>query len=100
MTDLLWSDPSPLPGLTPSKRGVACQFGPDITDAFLKNNNLGFVIRSHEMKEEGYEVEHDGKLVRALSVLLVLFLPFFLPVPYEAFLNPISEVLLPGHVLE
>lgn len=72
MTDLLWSDPSPLPGLTPSKRGVACQFGPDITEAFLKNNNLGFVIRSHEMKEEGYEVEHGGKLVRSQ------FLSFFL----------------------
>lgn len=67
MTDLLWSDPSPLPGLTPSKRGVACQFGPDITEAFLKANNLSFVIRSHEMKEEGYEVEHDGKLITVFS---------------------------------
>ncbi|KAL8446170.1 hypothetical protein Emed_005125 [Eimeria media] len=66
MTDLLWSDPSPLPGLTPSKRGVACQFGADITEAFLKTNNLSFVIRSHEMKEEGYEVEHNGKLVRKI----------------------------------
>ncbi|KAL8269764.1 hypothetical protein Esti_006327 [Eimeria stiedai] len=67
MTDLLWSDPSPLPGLTPSKRGVACQFGADITEAFLKTNNLGFVIRSHEMKEEGYEVEHNGKLITVFS---------------------------------
>lgn len=67
MTDLLWSDPSPVPGLTPSKRGVACQFGPDITEAFLKTNNLSFVIRSHEMKEEGYEVEHDGKLITVFS---------------------------------
>ncbi|KAL8426651.1 hypothetical protein Efla_005908 [Eimeria flavescens] len=67
MTDLLWSDPSPLPGLTPSKRGVACQFGSDITEAFLKANNLGFVIRSHEMKEEGYEVEHNGKLITVFS---------------------------------
>ncbi|XP_026191995.1 serine/threonine-protein phosphatase 5 [Cyclospora cayetanensis] len=67
MTDLLWSDPSPLPGLTPSKRGVASQFGPDITEAFLKRNNLGFIIRSHEMKEEGYEVEHNGKLITVFS---------------------------------
>lgn len=67
MTDLLWSDPSPLPGLTPSKRGVSCQFGPDITEAFLKANNLSFVIRSHEMKEEGYEVEHGGKLITVFS---------------------------------
>lgn len=65
MTDLLWSDPSDAPGLTPSKRGVACQFGPDITAKFLKDNNLSLVIRSHEMKEEGYQVDHDGKLVCA-----------------------------------
>ncbi|CDJ66091.1 serine/threonine protein phosphatase, putative [Eimeria necatrix] len=67
ITDLLWSDPSPLPGLTPSKRGVACQFGPDITEKFLKTNNLSFVIRSHEMKEAGYEVEHGGKLITVFS---------------------------------
>ncbi|CDJ56858.1 serine/threonine protein phosphatase, putative [Eimeria maxima] len=67
MTDLLWSDPSDAPGLTPSKRGVACQFGPDITAKFLKDNNLSFVIRSHEMKEEGYQVDHDGKLITVFS---------------------------------
>lgn len=72
MTDLLWSDPSALPGLTPSKRGVACQFGPDITAKFLKDNNLSFVIRSHEMKEEGYEVEHGGKLVTCASLFCFL----------------------------
>ncbi|OXB71678.1 UNVERIFIED_CONTAM: hypothetical protein H355_016804 [Colinus virginianus] len=62
MTDLLWSDPSPIPGRSPSKRGVACQFGPDVTAAFLEQNNLKLIIRSHEMKDEGYEVEHNGKL--------------------------------------
>ena len=29
----------------------------------MQVNNLKMVIRSHEMKEEGYEIEHDGKLV-------------------------------------
>ncbi|XP_028343483.1 uncharacterized protein, partial [Physeter macrocephalus] len=67
MTDLLWSDPSPIPGRSPSKRGVACQFGPDITASFLKQNNLKLVIRSHEMKDEGYEVEHNGKLITVFS---------------------------------
>ncbi|PFH34183.1 serine/threonine protein phosphatase [Besnoitia besnoiti] len=67
MTDLLWSDPSPVPGRSPSKRGVACQFGPDVTAAFLKQNNLKLVIRSHEMKDEGYEVCHGGQLVTVFS---------------------------------
>ncbi|KFG65981.1 serine/threonine protein phosphatase [Toxoplasma gondii RUB] len=67
MTDLLWSDPSPLPGRSPSKRGVACQFGPDVTAAFLKRNNLKLVIRSHEMKDDGYEVCHNGQLVTVFS---------------------------------
>jgi len=29
-------------------------FGEDITTRFLENNSLKYLIRSHEMKEEGY----------------------------------------------
>ena len=50
MCDLLWSDPQPQRGRSPSKRGVGIQFGPDITEAFLKLNNLDYVIRSHEVR--------------------------------------------------
>ena len=53
MCELLWSDPQPMPGRSPSKRGVGCQFGPDVTDRFLKLNNLEYVVRSHEVKENG-----------------------------------------------
>ncbi|PHJ17503.1 serine threonine protein phosphatase [Cystoisospora suis] len=67
MTDLLWSDPSPFLGRSPSKRGIACQFGADVTEAFLKFNSLKLVIRSHEMKDEGYEVEHNGHLITVFS---------------------------------
>jgi len=42
-------------------------FGPDVTSNFLETNNLSMVIRSHEMKEEGFEVEHDGKLITIFS---------------------------------
>lgn len=66
MTELLWSDPVAEPGRSPSKRGVACAFGPDVTKRFLSENNLDYVIRSHEMKEAGYECEHNNKLVRSL----------------------------------
>ncbi|KAG2309515.1 hypothetical protein Bca52824_029263 [Brassica carinata] len=49
MCELLWSDPQPLPGRGPSKRGV------------------DLVVRSHEVKDEGYEVDHDGKLITVFS---------------------------------
>ena len=40
MCDLLWADPSPLMGRTPSKRGASMGFGPDITTKFLQANDL------------------------------------------------------------
>eukprot|EP01041_Mallomonas_annulata_P004960 gene4960-9926_t len=67
MSDLLWSDPQPLPGRSPSKRGVGFSFGPDITAAFLENNGLQLLIRSHEVKDAGYVVEHDGKCITVFS---------------------------------
>jgi serine/threonine-protein phosphatase 5 len=67
MCEMLWSDPQAPLGRAPSKRGVAIQFGPDITKAFLERNNLELVIRSHEVKDEGYEIEHDGWLVTVFS---------------------------------
>lgn len=65
--EMLWSDPQPGKGRMPSKRGVGVAFGKDITENFLKVNGLKLVIRSHEMKEEGYTVEHDGKLITVFS---------------------------------
>jgi len=67
MSDLLWSDPQPFNGRSPSKRGVGYSFGPDITEAFLKRNKLETLIRSHEVKEEGYLVEHGGKTITIFS---------------------------------
>mmetsp|Transcript_10774 Transcript_10774/g.37753 ORF Transcript_10774/g.37753 Transcript_10774/m.37753 type:complete len:500 (+) Transcript_10774:141-1640(+) len=67
MTEMLWSDPQAGRGRVPSKRGVGVAFGQDVTENFLKTNDLKMVIRSHEMKEEGYEVEHGGQLVTVFS---------------------------------
>jgi serine/threonine-protein phosphatase 5 len=67
MSDILWSDPQPFPGRGPSKRGVGLSFGPDVTKAFLEDNNLEMIVRSHEVRDEGYLVEHDGKLVTIFS---------------------------------
>jgi len=67
MCELLWSDPQPMFGRAPSKRGVGCQFGPDVTRNFLSKNNLDYVVRSHEVKDNGYEVCHDGKCITIFS---------------------------------
>ncbi len=50
MCELLWSDPAPEPGRTPSKRGVGVAFGEDVTRAFLEANALDLLVRSHEVR--------------------------------------------------
>jgi serine/threonine-protein phosphatase 5 len=67
MSDLLWADPQPMLGRSPSKRGVGFSFGPDITANFLQHNDLDLVVRSHEVKDEGYVIEHDGKCITIFS---------------------------------
>ena len=67
MSDLLWADPQPFPGKSPSKRGVGYSFGPDITESFLKLNDLQLLVRSHEVKDEGYLVEHGGRTITVFS---------------------------------
>jgi len=67
LQDLLWADPQPFPGRAPSKRGAGLQFGPDVTKQFLDDNGLDLLVRSHEMKEDGYELEHDGLCLTTFS---------------------------------
>ena len=67
MSEVMWSDPQAMPGRAPSKRGVGLSFGPDVTASFLERNRLKLVVRSHEVRDEGYEVEQGGKLVTIFS---------------------------------
>lgn len=67
MMEMLWTDPQDEPGRGPSKRGVGMQFGPDVTKRFCENNGLEAVIRSHEVRMDGYEVQHDGKCITGSS---------------------------------
>uniref|UniRef100_A0A060SZJ0 Serine/threonine-protein phosphatase n=1 Tax=Blastobotrys adeninivorans TaxID=409370 RepID=A0A060SZJ0_BLAAD len=67
MTDMLWTDPQPDNGRKASKRGVGIEFGPDVTKRFCHDNNLKAVIRSHEVRMEGYSKEHDGQLITVFS---------------------------------
>ncbi|KAA8532103.1 hypothetical protein F0562_006755 [Nyssa sinensis] len=81
--DVLWSDPSMSPGLSPNKeRGIGLLWGPDCTEEFLKKSNLKLIIRSHEGPDarekrsglagmdEGYTIDHvveSGKLITLFS---------------------------------
>merc|ERR1719197_1060425 len=68
MCELLWSDPAPLgQGIQPSKRGVGIQFGSDITKDFCETNGLELIVRSHEVRDEGFSLEHDDRLVTIFS---------------------------------
>lgn len=62
LVDLLWADPRGKTGYGPSfrvQRGCYI-FGPDVTEAFLQQNGLRLVIRSHEVKVSGYEFTHPS----------------------------------------
>lgn len=66
-THLLWSDPRDRDGWKASSRGAGVEFGPDITRRFCQLNHLCLVIRSHECREEGYEITHDGLVLTVFS---------------------------------
>ncbi|KAJ8606595.1 hypothetical protein MRB53_040824 [Persea americana] len=67
MMEMLWTDPQTAPGRGPSKRGVGLQFGPDVTKRFCDNNGLKAIIRSHEVRQDGYEIEHNGRCITVFS---------------------------------
>lgn len=65
--ELLWTDPQPEVGRAPSKRGIGMQFGPDITERFCLKNKLRKILRSHEVRMDGVEEEHNGRLITVFS---------------------------------
>lgn len=67
MMEMLWTDPQTEPGRGPSKRGVGMQFGPDVTARFCEKNGLEAIIRSHEVRMDGYQEEHNGKCITVFS---------------------------------
>jgi serine/threonine-protein phosphatase with EF-hand domain len=57
---ILWSDPSPQPGIHPNSRGCGVLFGPEITRDFLERHDLLYLIRSHEVAETGTKILDCG----------------------------------------
>ena len=55
MCDLLWSDPEDMEGWAVSPRGAGFIFGKDISQEFLRGNNLSMIVRAHQLfNEVGY----------------------------------------------
>lgn len=71
MLEMLWTDPQEQTGRGPSKRGVGVGFGPDVTRRWCEANGITAVIRSHEVRQGGYSIEHDGKQIEYHSYPLV-----------------------------
>ncbi|KAJ7163600.1 phosphoprotein phosphatase [Mycena crocata] len=67
MCELLWTDPQIMPGRGPSKRGVGIAFGPDVTRKWCTLNGVTGIIRSHEVRQDGYQIEHDGLCTTVFS---------------------------------
>ncbi|MCO5592188.1 hypothetical protein L7F22_046184 [Adiantum nelumboides] len=83
VSDILWSDPAPTPGLFPNPaRGIGLLWGPDCTEEFLQKHKLKLIVRSHEGPDarvkrrdmidmkKGYSIDHivqSGKLITLFS---------------------------------
>lgn len=67
MEELLWSDPRPIRGRQQSERGAGVEFGQDVTNNFCSTNRIALVIRSHECVQEGFQIQHGGRLITLFS---------------------------------
>jgi len=67
--EILWNDPIEfIDGFEPSDRGPGIfYFGKDVLMKFLEENNLEFLVRSHEPRANGVSLEMDGKLYVVFS---------------------------------
>lgn len=68
-SDLIWSDPTDQPGKFKSERGIGIMFGPDMTTKFCMQNKLRFIVRGHQLPEDGrgFMKQHDGRCVTIFS---------------------------------
>lgn len=71
LSDLLWADPHDGTGCKKSDRGESLmRFGSDITQRFLEANQFSLVIRSHELKQNGFEWHHGQQCLTVFSAPL------------------------------
>jgi protein phosphatase len=66
--EMLWSDPNEtIRGLCASPRGAGNLFGEDITKKVLKNFNVKIFVRGHEPCENGFKINHGGRVLTLFS---------------------------------
>jgi diadenosine tetraphosphatase ApaH/serine/threonine PP2A family protein phosphatase len=69
--EILWNDPidkSTSPKFMYNfNRGTAYFFTKDALNDFLKKNNLSYVIRAHEVQQNGFKVQLGGRLISLFS---------------------------------
>jgi hypothetical protein len=69
LEDLLWSDPAEaLQGVMSSPRGAGQLFGRKVSEKVLERLNAKILIRGHEPCEEGFRINHDGKVLTLFSM--------------------------------
>eukprot|EP00930_Biecheleria_cincta_P003021 TRINITY_DN103963_c0_g1_i1.p1 TRINITY_DN103963_c0_g1~~TRINITY_DN103963_c0_g1_i1.p1 ORF type:complete len:921 (+),score=212.05 TRINITY_DN103963_c0_g1_i1:74-2836(+) len=68
-SDLVWSDPVDNDGKFKSDRGVGIKFGGDVTTKFCSQNRLRFMVRSHQVPEDGrgFFKQHSDRCVTVFS---------------------------------
>ncbi len=66
---VLWNDPSDqIKGFIPGHRGPGSYlFGPDVTKAFIDDNSLKGIIRSHEPAPKGFAYYHGGLILNVFT---------------------------------
>jgi len=72
LEEILWNDPSTLPGVNYSFRGSGKMFGVDIASSFLNKVDVKTLIRGHECYDAGYHF-HDGKILTLFSCKLPIY---------------------------
>jgi diadenosine tetraphosphatase ApaH/serine/threonine PP2A family protein phosphatase len=68
LEDLLWGDPNDMVrDVLYSPRGAGKLFGKSVTEKVLRKLNTKILIRGHEPCEEGFKLNHDGKVLTLFS---------------------------------
>ena len=68
LEDLLWSDPNEkVHDVLYSPRGAGKLFGKNVTNNVLRKLNVKILIRGHEPCEEGFKLNHNGKVLTLFS---------------------------------